>query len=350
MAAGLFLFLFPLTAQNTISRAQQQFENGNFSETRRICEQLIAADPNNTRALYYLGLVLMNGDYDKAIDYLEKAVELKPMDASYHDALAGAYGTKAQRAGFLKKFGAARSCKDHLEKAVALAPDSIGYRRDLLEYYLQAPGIAGGSADKAREQAAEIMKRDKGHGLLAAARIYGNDEQWNNEEDCYKKYIAAYPDNLTGYYNLVSFYARRKDLAGLNRSLQRGLAAAGTTEEKSQLCLNAAEGCLQMKEYSTARGMVFEMMKIDTTNMMAYYELGKLAAVSGEGLADGLLCFDKYLAAYPKKNFPSWAAAHWRKGMIYEKMKDKEKARQEYQRSLQLEPAFEQAKKSLDDL
>ena len=46
------------------------------------------------------------------------------------------------------------------EKAVKLDPNYIDARFGLMEFYLMAPRLMGGGADKAREQAVEIRKRD----------------------------------------------------------------------------------------------------------------------------------------------------------------------------------------------
>lgn len=48
--------------------------------------------------------------------------------------------------------------KSAWEKAVQLDPKTVDARESLIQYYLQAPAIAGGSVDKAIEMATEIKK------------------------------------------------------------------------------------------------------------------------------------------------------------------------------------------------
>lgn len=58
---------------------------------------------------------------------------------------------------------------------MALDPDNIGARMTLLEYHLEAPGIAGGDKGVARLQAAEIARRDPARGAVANLRVATED-------------------------------------------------------------------------------------------------------------------------------------------------------------------------------
>lgn len=73
---------------------------------------------------------------------------------------ANAYANEGQKSGM---FGAARyasKTKDEFEKAVALNPKYVEARFGLVQFYASAPGIMGGSYDKAFEQAKEIKAID----------------------------------------------------------------------------------------------------------------------------------------------------------------------------------------------
>ena len=97
---------------------------------------------------------------DKADDEFEKAVKLEDGNAVYHFWLGRAVGDQAEDANPLRQPGLARRTKAEFERAADLAPDYLDAREGLVEYYLAAPGILGGSKDKARAEAAEIAKRN----------------------------------------------------------------------------------------------------------------------------------------------------------------------------------------------
>jgi hypothetical protein len=54
-----------------------------------------------------------------------------------------------------------------VERAITLDPDNLDARSTLMQFLLQAPGIVGGSRDRARDQTREIERRDRARGLLA---------------------------------------------------------------------------------------------------------------------------------------------------------------------------------------
>jgi tetratricopeptide (TPR) repeat protein len=131
------------------------------------------AQPNDPQALYQLGRDAMTrGEPEKAAEYLEKAVALKPNDAGCHFQLGNAYGQAARSAGMFKAMSLAKKAKAEFERAVQLDPNLIPARFALLEFHVVAPAIAGGSESAAREQAAEIRKRDVIDGHRAFARIH----------------------------------------------------------------------------------------------------------------------------------------------------------------------------------
>jgi hypothetical protein len=88
-----------------------------------------------------------------------------------HLWLANALGEEAQGANKLRQPFLVRRVKSEFERAVQLDPRSVAARRGLMDVYMIAPGVMGGSKDKAREQAVEIAKISPLQGRLAAASI-----------------------------------------------------------------------------------------------------------------------------------------------------------------------------------
>src|SRR5438067_13511400 len=131
------------------------------------------AQTNDPQALRQLGRdAVMRGEPEKAAEYFEKAVALKPNNADYHYQLANAYGLATAGASMFQAMSMGGKAKTELERAVQLDPNLIAARFALLEFYAAAPAIAGGSPSSAMEQAAEIRKRDATDGHRAFARIH----------------------------------------------------------------------------------------------------------------------------------------------------------------------------------
>lgn len=247
---------------------------------------------------------------DEAVKYAIKAVEIDDSNSQYHYWLGQAYGLKAQKASIFSKFSYAKKCKKEWIKAVELDPENIEARMGLLNYYLQAPGIAGGSNKKAKQQAAEVIKIDPLRGHMAMAQIHEDEKDFSKAEQEYIKATEVNPEDTGPYYSLGYFYQNRE-------------------------------------KYDKARETFFKILKIDSVDMGAYYQLGRTAVYSGENLKEGITYFKKYLEHKPKLNNPTWAYAHWRLGMVYEKLGNKEQAISEYEKAIELDPDNKEAKESL---
>lgn len=162
------------------SSAVELFKARRYAEAQTAFERLVAAEPQNASAHYYLGaLALRRNDFDTAIAQLEQATTLDPTNSDYFANLGSAYGSAAQRASFFAKSPLARKCLAALLKAVELDPNNLDARDGLVSYYRQAPGFVGGSMEKAYGQAEEIRQRDPIRGALVLSAIYTSEKKYD---------------------------------------------------------------------------------------------------------------------------------------------------------------------------
>jgi tetratricopeptide (TPR) repeat protein len=247
---------------------------------------------------------------DKADDEFEKAVKLEDGNAVYHFWLGRAVGDQARDANPLRQPGLARRTKAEFERATALDPEYLDAREGLIEYYLSAPGILGGSKDKAREQAAEITKRDSYRGGVLTATVALRVNDTTAAIRAYEALTTAHPDSIGPYSSLVT-------LLGAKHQWPDGWKAVDR--------INA--------------------LRPDAPS--ARYLIGRMAAESGERLDQGDAALRGYLTQQPGAGQPSHAGAHWRLGMIAEKRGDPAGARREYEAALKLDPSLKGAKDGL---
>jgi tetratricopeptide (TPR) repeat protein len=106
------------------------------------------------------------------------------------------------------KLSYAGKVKEQFQKAVELAPDTLRYRSALISFYLQAPGIAGGSVSKAREHAGEILARDVFEGRMALAGIAEYEKENEAAEREYLAAVAANPAAWRSHHRLGYLYLR----------------------------------------------------------------------------------------------------------------------------------------------
>ena len=256
---------------------------------------------------------LNGGQIDAAIDSGEIAVETLAQDSYAWFWLGRAYAQQALNASLLFKPRWAGKARNAYEKAVELDPGNLEARFDLLQYYLFAPGFLGGGRDKADAQAAALRERDPVMGKLADATLANIDKQPALEERHLRDGLALAPDNTR---------------------LRVSLSVHLQTQER----------------WTDMRTLWEEVLTSKPDDRLAHYQLGRLSSISGEALEAGLAHFATYLTNPEKSDAMSPAGAHWRRGLILEKLGRREEAIAAIEEALRLEPEFEQGKADLERL
>ncbi len=290
-----------------IAEAVRLIDARKYAEARQLLEPTGKKD---AAAAFLLGKVAMaQNDAPRAVDWLEKAVELNPRSSEYYDWLGKAYGTQAQNASKLKQAFLANRTKSAWEKAIALDPRNLEAKEDMIQYYLQAPGFLGGDRNKARAIAQDIKRQSPYRGAFAVASVCTTLKDQACAESELRYVVANYGDSAAAYSTLAAFYANAK-------------------------------------KYDQAFALLDQRLKAKSTDASALYAFGRTASMSGQNLERGAEAMRAYIAA-PVTNGPAVANAHYRLGMIEEKKGARDLARREYQTALQLNPRLEDAKKAL---
>ena len=311
--AVLALASAPLRAQTAGPAADgvRLFNEARYAEAKTQLAAVAKADARSSTAAFYLGrIALVEGDGAGAARWIERATKLEPRNSGYFYWLGNAYGRQAVRANKLTQARLAGRIRGAFERAVTLDPANLDARSGLLQYYVVAPGIMGGSLDKAREQAREIGARSPFRGRLANGVIAERSKDAAGAEREYAAAVAAAPDSAIGYTVLGDLYRR-----------------AGQYD----------------KAFAT-----FERMRRALPNEAApLYLFGRTSALSGQRLADGEQALTGYLAARRRDTDPPLASAHFRLATIYEKQGRRDLARQEYEATLKLDSQQKEAREGL---
>jgi tetratricopeptide (TPR) repeat protein len=251
------------------------------------------------------------GDSDAAIEILEKAVAQSPKSADAHYYLGSAYGSKVQASGMLAGARYASRIIEEFEKAVALDPRYVEAHFGLVQVYANAPGIMGGSYEKAFEHARAIKAIDPIVAHRAYASIYAQQKKLDLAEKEYLDGIREEPASPKAHAYFGQYHA----------NVEKNYAAA-------------------FAELETA-------LKLDPSYMPAWYHLGRTASLANTNLARGEEALKKYVAYAPKENEPTLANAHYFAGDLYEKQGRKAEAKQAYQAALKLNPTLTKASDAL---
>ena len=241
------------------------------------------------------------GDVDQAIVQLGQAVALNPNNPRAHYYLGLAYGRKAQQSGLFGGMSQIGKAKAEWLRAVELDPNSVDTRLRLIEFYIAAPGVAGGSEVKAKEQAAEMKKRDALDGHRAYMHIYTMQKKYDLAVKEMVDAVREQPKSAKAHYFLGNALLNQKDWKG------------------------------SLHEYEMT-------LSIDAACMPAYFRIGQNAAQTESNYARGEEAIRKYLAYKPGDDEPGVARAWYWLGMIQEKQGKRAEAKQSYVNALKLAP------------
>jgi tetratricopeptide (TPR) repeat protein len=231
LALSLTLAAPAFAASGKTEEGVRLFETRQLAQARPVLEAAVREDPSDARAVFYLGRTLLSADeVDKAVEWIEKAVALDGGRVEYHLWLGRAYGSKAMRANVFQQASLAGKVRREFERASALDPDNLEARFGLVEFYLRAPGVMGGSVAKARDQAAEIARRDTLQGHRAAGRVAEHEKQFDAAREEFSAALREAPEKPEPYYWLGSFYERRKDYARAFETYEKQLMISNVDE------------------------------------------------------------------------------------------------------------------------
>jgi tetratricopeptide (TPR) repeat protein len=200
-----------------IEAARADFSAGRYADAVKKLKSALDQAPKDAAINYWLARAYYEQrNYDEAEKHGEAAVKLMADNAEYHQWLGRIYGMKAEQS---RSFFLARKVKSEFEVAVRLAPRSIEARRDLMQYFVEAPWIVGGNKDKAREQVQAIAQLDPLEGRLAQARFLSEQKKWKEAETEYLAVLSQHPPRFDAYMEAADFFADRKDANNLDRVL-----------------------------------------------------------------------------------------------------------------------------------
>jgi tetratricopeptide (TPR) repeat protein len=296
-----------LAAQTPVERGKALMDARNYNEAKAILQPVGQTDAT---AAFYLGQIAMEqNDAGKSVDWMEKAVSLNPRSSVYYDWLGRAYGVQAQHTNKLKLPFLASRTRSAWEKSIALDPNNLEAREDMVLFYLQAPGFLGGGKDKARLMAQEIQKRNAYRGGIAWVRVCNDAKDRACTERQLNLLVTSYPDSSAGYTSFASYYVTEK-------------------------------------QYDKAFAVIDQLLKLRPNDPAGLYAYGRTSSYTGMNLERGEQALKAYMAS-PIPTGPSIAHAHYRLGLIEEKKGAKDLARREYQAALRLDPGQQDASRAL---
>jgi len=308
----MLLVLFSRSqAAGNLDEAIHLYGNGKFKQAAILLQQLRNASPTEPDIRLWLGRSLLKSrQWDSAVREMEKAVQLQPSNARYHLWLGRACGARASHSVFFTALLWAHRVGKEFETAAILAPNDLDSRFDLLEFYVNAPGIVGGGKEKAEAEARTIANLDPRKGYTARATILEKNKNWDLARNELTQATIDYPRYANACTDLAEYLLGRRDFEGALLYAKKALAL---DSESKQAWLIAAAAATRLNT---------DLDQADKT----------LRALAADTLGE---------------NDPSFEEVYYWMGECYLARGDKAKARKAFESALDFNPDYAQAKNAI---
>jgi tetratricopeptide (TPR) repeat protein len=226
--------LFGAEPAATLDSAIALFNAKRVSEAREQLVVIVAREPANIQALWYLGRCDLNMQRrQEASDTLAKAAALAPENPRILADYGNASLMRATELGIsFSAIGYARRGRNALEAAVKLAPENITYREGLVQFYTRAPRIAGGDFDRAYEHIDAITRLDPARGAVIRANTLCSEKRYDEALTACEAFLKTEPDNYLALYTLGRIASETgRELARGEQALRRCLELTPRVEE-----------------------------------------------------------------------------------------------------------------------
>ncbi len=289
---ALAVIALPCRALNTPptrAAAEHTLMQGHVDDAVAMLNQLIAANQADAEAHLLLCRAFYSEEIqDRAVNECEAALAngLRN-DARAQDWMGRAYGRKAGNAGPFAALSLAKKVRTAFETAVQLDPNNTAAVNDLSEYYVGAPSLVGGGADKASALAARVEARLPQPAHRIRGLVAEKNKDYTTAEREFRA-AAAVANKPEAWTDLGDFYARRKQtdqaIAALRKARELDTARDASLLDIAGI-LHDMKRDAPMAE-ATLRDYLASENKSDASPAFkAHLLLGQLLAASGNKAA-----------------------------------------------------------------
>jgi tetratricopeptide (TPR) repeat protein len=316
------------------SDLQALVDAGHWKQLRVIVESRVMKNAGDAPATYRLSQVeLAYGHLDRALALAERAVSLDKSDAAYHVQLAKVCLQEVDTASVLKVFGWIHRFEQEAQTALQLDAANIDARLSLMGYRSDHH-----ERDKAALLADDIMRLSPAEGALAHAELARRD----NPKDVQAisawllRAISAEPTNYRAHALLAQYYAA--DPALDDRAIQEARLAQQIDPGRVTAYIVVARTYAALHDTTRLDGILAEAQRNVPDNLAPFFQAGLLLLQQNAELPRAEACLRRYLGQEPEAEGPKLSRAHWRLGLVLEKLNRKAEAIAEIETAVRLEP------------
>jgi tetratricopeptide (TPR) repeat protein len=298
--ALLLLFYLSRTASAQQSPAEALIEAGHWKHARTLVEARIKEAPDDPLANFLLSQIRNAfGDRTSPLSLAERAVALDGRTAKYHRQVAEVLGVMAQHANPIHQLMLARRFRKEIDTALSLDPNDRQALRDLVEFYLLAPGVAGGDIRKAAEIAARLSAVDAAEGLMARARIAAVRKDSSVEGALLREAATVQPPSYRALIALAQFHVAHSDWMAAETAAR---AAIRTHPDRVDAYALLATALAARGQWEELDAILTDAARSVPDDLVPYYRAAERLAASDPARAERYLQI--YRSQEPEGNEP----------------------------------------------
>lgn len=198
-----------MMAETDFDKAEKLFKQEKYEQAKVLFENYLKSNPNNYKTIEYLGDIAGHQKkWDEAIKQYKVLKTQFSKTANYWYKYGGALGMKAKSVNKFKALGMIDEVEKSFLTAAKLDTKHIESRWALVMFYIELPGIVGGSETKAKKYAEELQELSKVDGYLAKGYI---DEYFSRYTKAETNYIKAHEigNSKTTFQKLYNLYLNK---------------------------------------------------------------------------------------------------------------------------------------------
>jgi tetratricopeptide (TPR) repeat protein len=286
---------------------------GRIDDAVHILQQQIVTNANDGHShLLLCRTYYAEKQFDDAIHECETANQMLPNNSMAQDWLGRAYGIKADDGGIITGMQLAHKVHEAFETSVSLNPHNEDAIDDLSEYYVSAPSVVGGGTDKADALADRITAEFPRLAHKIHARAAEKRKDWGTAEREFRAAIAT-KEIPYAWVDLGGYFKRRHQASNALDALQHAI------------------------NLETTKGPAL----VDAAGLLIDLRIAPDLAIKS---------LQQYLSGNAKTSEAPAVRAHLLLAKAYEQKGDKDSARTELNKALELARNYAPAKRALQQL
>ncbi len=200
-----------MTTDKLLKMALKNYREGNLDEAEKLCDEILVNDSANPDCFHLIGIInYKKNDHNKAIEYIKKAVALKPDFPIFHNSLGTIYSVQ----------GDITLAIEHHEKVLYYKPDDVTTLNTLAYLY-----HTQGRKNQTFYCLQKSLTFDPANSetLTRMGDILQEMKQPETAYSCYQKALSINPDSVELLKSIAKYHLnfgdRRKSLEYLFKAL-----------------------------------------------------------------------------------------------------------------------------------